>query len=52
MGHGFKHSADAFARVWATGTEAGLQLMGERLLQIFCRCNNEGETVQFMIAAN
>jgi len=43
MGHGFKQIADAFGGLWAIGPEAGLQLMGELLLQICCRCNNEGK---------
>ena len=52
MGHGFKQIADAFVGLWAIGPEAILQLMGELLLQICCRCNNEWETVQFVIVVN
>ena len=52
MGHGFKQIADTFVGLWAIGPEAILQLIGELLLQICCRCNNEGETVQFVIVVN
>jgi hypothetical protein len=52
MGHAFKQIADAFVGLWAIGPEAILQLMGELLLQICCRCNNEWETVQFVIVVN